>query len=538
MRRYTNPILSGFHPDPTICRVGDDYYLVNSSFEYCPGLPIFQSRDLIHWRLIGHALTRPTQLFLQDSRPSGGIYAPTLRFHQGTFYLITTNVSHKGNFVITAADPAGPWSDPVWIENAEGIDPSLFFDDNGRCYYVGNGNPEHSLYDGHHTIWLQEMDLTSLQLIGDKRVIVDGGSDISKKPIWIEGPHLYKIDGRYYLFAAEGGTEENHSEVVFRSEKVTGPYESFTGNPILTNRDIDQSRPFPITCTGHADLVQTQIGEWWMVLLACRPYAPFDENYFNIGRETFLIPISWQDGWPIVADGSRRVTYSYPAPELPESLWNDGYGDGNFAFREEFEKPNLPGIWNTIREPGDDWHSLTARPGYLRIQPRLEELTGPGSPSFVGVRQRHISFTAETAMEFEPSNEWELAGLAVQQNNRAYYALVCGRSGDKHVVRLMKKSADGALEVRYEAAVSSGPIHFKVAAKGRDYSFFYREQNEPWRCMANDENGRILSTRSAGGFVGAYIGLYATSSGQSSTNHADFDGFSYQGQDEIFESNL
>lgn len=535
-RQFRNPILSGFHPDPSICRLGDDYYLATSTFEYFPGVPIFHSRDLVHWRQIGHALDRPSQLPLADARPSGGIYAPALRFHEGIFYLVTTNVSHGGNFVVTARDPAGPWSDPVWIKGATGIDPTLFFD-NGRCYYVGNGEPEQFLYDGHRLIWLQEIDLKSMQLVGERRVLVDGGTDISKQPIWIEGPHLYKVGGRYYLLAAEGGTGEDHSVVIFRSENIGGPYESFAGNPIVTNRNLDPNRPFPITSTGHGDLIETQAGEWWMVLLGCRPYAPFAENCYNTGRETFLIPIVWQDGWPVTADGAGHVGYAYGAPNLQKHLWPDGYGLGSFSYKDEFDRPALSGAWNTIRAPADGWLSLTERSGFLRLSLRPEQLAGPGTPSFIGVRQRHADFSVETELEFAPSRENESAGLAVQQNNMAYYSLERAVAGGAQVVRLVKRDPKAAdPQMRAQARVAGGRLRLKIQANGANYSFFYAEGGGEWTVLAGGEDGRILSTRHCGGFVGAYIGLYATSHGRPSANHADFDSFYYLGEDESFHS--
>jgi xylan 1,4-beta-xylosidase len=423
MRYFQNPILSGFHPDPSLCWVNDDCYLVTSSFEYGPGLPIFQSRDLVHWRQVGHVLTRPAQLPLSEAAPSGGIYAPTIRYYQGTFYIITTNVTHGGNFVVTAQDSAGPWSDPFWIAGAEGIDPSLFFDDDGRCWYTGNGNPVESLYEGHHTVWLQEFDPSEMRLIGEKFVIVDGGSDITQQPIWIEGPHLYKIEGRYYLLAAEGGTGENHSVVIFRSDNVTGPYESYAGNPILTNRDIDLATPSPITCTGHADLCQTPQGEWWMTLLACRPYPPTADGCYNTGRETFLVPMDWADGWPITRDRSGVLLHAYPAPNLPEHTWEDDYGSGEFEMRDNFDALLLNGRWNFLRTTEHTWANLSARRGFLRLTLRPEQITEPGIPSFVGLRQRHATFCASTALDFSPAAEYETAGIAVIQNNTAFYLI-------------------------------------------------------------------------------------------------------------------
>ncbi len=530
MSNFQNPILSGFHPDPSLCRVGEDFYLVTSSFEYGPGLPIVQSRDLIHWRQIGHVLERSSQLPLPNVAPSGGIYAPTLRFHDGTFYVITTNVTHGGNFVVTATDPAGPWSDPFWIADAEGIDPSLFFDDDGRCYYTGNGNPAHSLYEGHHTVWMQEFDIQKMRLVGEKRILVDGGSDIAQEPIWIEGPHLYKINGWYILLAAEGGTGEDHSVVVFRSPHVAGPYESYPGNPILTNRYLDAERPSPITSTGHGDLCQTPGGDWWMVLLACRPYPPGNEGFYNMGRETFLVPMIWQDGWPITRDGTGNLLSSYPRPNLPEHRWANEYGNGGFSLRDEFAETKLRTYWNFLGATEAPWASLTARPGFLRLELRPQELAQRGTPSFVGQRLRHAAFAATTLLEFQPADSSEAAGLVVIQNNAAFYSLAVSLQDGVRFLRLLKKSAaDTHLEVRATVPIGSGPLRLKIEGLDHDYGFSYAEENGPWRVLRDGEDGRILSTKSAGGFVGAYLGLYAITRGPVSGNHADFERFEYIG---------
>ena len=298
-RTFRNPILSGFYPDPSICRVGGDYYLVTSTFEYFPGLPIFHSRDLVHWQQIGHVLDRPSQLPLDGIRPSGGLYAPTIRYSHGVFYVINTLVdgtTRSGNFIVTTTDPAGPWSEPTWLDNAPGADPSLFFDEDGRVWYTGNRMAQNSQFEGHTEVWLQELDLATLSLIGEPQVIWDGAV---RGAVWAEASHIYKIDGRYYLLAAEGGTAHHHAVCVARSDVITGPYEGNRGNPILTHRHLGLD--YPIVGTGHADLVDTPSGEWWMVLLAMRPYGGY---YYNLGRETFLAPVRWEDGWPIVSPGT------------------------------------------------------------------------------------------------------------------------------------------------------------------------------------------------------------------------------------------
>ncbi|HEX6260148.1 MAG TPA: glycoside hydrolase family 43 protein, partial [Woeseiaceae bacterium] len=254
---YRNPILAGFYPDPSITRAGDRFYLVNSTFAYFPGIPVFESEDLVHWRQIGNVIHRRSQLDFDGLGISRGVFAPTVEFHDGTFYVLNTAVDSGGNYFVTATDPAGPWSDPVWLPGIDGIDPSFFFDDDDRVYIMNNGPPEgQPLYDGHRAIWIQEFDLAAGQPVGEREVLVNGGVDFSSKPIWIEGPHIYKRGGWYYLVCAEGGTGPNHSQVVLRSRSVRGPYRPYEGNPILTQRDLPPERADPITNAGHADLVE------------------------------------------------------------------------------------------------------------------------------------------------------------------------------------------------------------------------------------------------------------------------------------------
>jgi xylan 1,4-beta-xylosidase len=517
-RTFRNPILPGFYPDPSICRVGDDYYLITSTFEYFPGLPIFHSRDLVHWHQIGHVLDRPSQLPLDNIRPSGGLYAPTLRFSQGVFYVINTLVDGKtksGNFIVTATDPAGPWSEPFWLENAPGIDPSLFFDDDGRVWYVGNRVPAHSQYRGHREIWLQELDLENMCLIGEPRVLWDGAA---KGAGWAEAPHIYKIRDSYYLMIAEGGTGHHHAVTIARSTEVTGPYEANPGNPILTHRHLGLD--YPIVGTGHADLVETQRGEWWMVMLGMRPYGGY---YYNLGRETFLAPVRWEDGWPIVSPGTGRIEFSYSVPDLPECHWPTASACDNF------DQPVLAPQWNFLRTPRDEFWSLSERPGYLRLRLRPERLSEHASPSFVGRRQQHICFSAQTALEFAPQTTHECAGLALLQNSDFHFRLVV-TLGTEVVVRLIKR-AQGVEEILCEQPIQPGRLYLKVEAHEQAYSFYAASEPGRWFPVAQDIDGRILSTPVAGGFVGTYIAMYASSNRQPSTNYGDFDWFEYLGSE-------
>ncbi len=515
LRTFRNPILSGCYPDPSICRVGEDYYLVTSSFEYFPGLPIFHSRDLVHWNQIGHVLDRPSQLDLDEIRPSGGLYAPTIRHHNGTFYVINTLVDGKrrsGNFLVTATQPQGPWSEPQWLEDADGFDPSLFFDDDGRVWFTANRLNEKGFYTGHTEIYLREIDIRNMKFVGDEIVLWDGAV---KGAVWAEAAHIYKANGYYYLLVAEGGTAHHHAVTIARSKNITGPYETNRGNPILTHRHLGID--YPIVGTGHADLVETQNGEMWLVLLAMRPYGGY---FYNLGRETFLVPARWEDDWLIVSPGTGRVEFEYPAPNLPEYIFEAQ------PRRDDFDDPTLAYYWNFLRTPREDFYSLTERPGFLRLRLRPQKLSEQTNPSFVGRRQQHIDFTAQTEFEFAPQSNNESAGLALLQNKDFYYLFVITRDTET-VVRLIKR-AHGNDETLVTQPVSSSRHALKVSAHGQNYNFYFSKNNQ-WHPLAENIDGRILSTPVAGGFVGAYIGIYASSNGQPSTNHVDFDWFEYHG---------
>ncbi|MEO8616749.1 MAG: glycoside hydrolase family 43 protein [Luteolibacter sp.] len=311
--KYHNPILAGFYPDPSISRVGDDFYLANSSFAYFPGIPIFHSKDLVNWKLIGHAIHRPEQLNFDGLDVSAGLWAPSIKFHDGKFYMVCTHQYHEENFLVTAENPAGPWSDPVML-GFKGCDPSMFFDDDGRVWVVNSDDPEGKpLYKEHKAVRLQEFDPKLNKMVGPRKVVVNGGVDISKKPRYVEGPHIFKRGGWYYIICAEGGTALGHSEVVFRSRKVDGPYEPWSENPILTQRDIDPGITNAVTCTGHADFVIGPDDNWWVVFLACRPY---DRAFTPMGRETFMLPVKWtEDGWPTVLSKGERVPLVCDSPK-------------------------------------------------------------------------------------------------------------------------------------------------------------------------------------------------------------------------------
>jgi xylan 1,4-beta-xylosidase len=519
-RTYRNPILPGFYPDPSICRVGEDYYLINSTCEFFPGLPIHHSRDLVHWRPAGHALTRPSQLNLDGIRASAGLYAPTIRHHGGTFYVINTMVESlekTRNFIVTAPKIEGPWSDPYWLDDAPGFDPSLLFDDDGRVWFCGNRQLPGGVYPGHCEIWLQELDPKAMRLTGPKYSLWEGAL---KKAIWAEGPHIYKVNGLYYLMIAEGGTGHDHAVTIARSDKITGPYEGNSRNPILTHRQL--GRDYPIVGTGHADLVDTPGGEWWMVLLAMRPYGGY---FYNLGRETFLVPVRWEDGWPVVNPGVGRVEFESPAPDLPEHPWPAP------PACDTFDAPSLGLQWDFLRTPREPFWSLAERPGHLRLRLRPQTVSEPANPSFVGRRQQHIHFTAQAAMEFTPKSADECAGIVLLQTDRFHFRFVVTQEKNSPVVLLVKceKGEDAVLA---RQTMSAGKIYFKVAAAGQAYSFYAASECGQWIPVAENVDGRVLSTPAAGGFIGAYIGMYASSNGKPGGNFADWDWFEYSGSDE------
>jgi len=542
--KFTNPILAGFYPDPSICRVGDDYYLVNSTFSYFPGIPVFHSNDLVNWSLVGHVMDRQDQLNLDSLGVSRGIFAPAIRHHDGMFFVTCTLVDRGGNFVVTSSTAGGPWSNPVWLPRVSGIDPSLFFDDDGKAYLIYNSGPPDGLplYDGHRTIRMWEFDSRRLSLVGDERILVNGGTDITKKPVWIEGPHIFRKYGYYYLIAAEGGTGDRHSEVVFRSRGVGGPYLSYDKNPILTQRDLDPRREHPITSTGHADFVETESGDWWAVFLGCRPYRPFEKGFYNTGRETFLAPVRWEDEWPVITGEHERVLYSYASPKRASGQSPVVSYSGNFAFRDDFSVSKLRGDWEFLRTPRGKWHSLTARPGYLALQVRPETCSQPVNPSFVGWRQPHARGSAITSLDFQPRSESEKAGVLVFQNEGHFYFLCKSLKDGLPVIQLFRSAAVNGgrddMEIlasrKLDADSGASQILLKVESRGDTYAFIYASHPDKWQLLSEDIPAEFLSTKVAGGFVGCMYALYATSLGSRADNTAYFDWFDYRGDEEIY----
>ncbi|HET6397499.1 MAG TPA: glycoside hydrolase family 43 protein [Pseudoxanthomonas sp.] len=516
--QYRNPVLKGFYPDPSVVRVGGDFYLVTSTFGWFPGIPVFHSTDLVNWTQIGNAIDRTTQLDFGNRDLVNGVFAPAIEHHEGVFYIVNTCFpSCGGNFVITATDPAGPWSDPAWLpELAGGIDPSLFFDDDGRSWIVNNDLPPGGeRWPGHRAIWLQAFDARALRTVGPRRVILDGGIDPAEKPEYVEGPHLFKRDGWYYLTAAEGGTGEKHRQVILRSRVVTGPYAPWDGNPVLTQSDLPRERPWPVTSAGHADFVQAADDQWWAVFLGNRPYPPLQGHYVNTGRETFLLPVQWHDGWPRITAPGQEVARVHALPALPRGKATLPT-TGAFAIREEFDGPALPPYWITPRNPREAWHRLQG--GTLRLRARPVALGERANPSFLARRQQHQDAEAVTRLRFVPRRDGDAAGLAAFQNEDYWYLLALTRVDGRP--RLVLSRRDGRVQpadpatgtvlasVALAPQVAAGPLDLRIRARGARYAFAWAAADGQWHTLA-DVDGTLLSTAVAGGFTGAVFGMYA-----------------------------
>ena len=519
---YRNPILAGYYPDPSICRAGDDYYLINSSFAHYPGIPVFHSRDLVKWEQIGHVIDRPTQLKYDGLGLTRGIFAPAISHHDGTFYVVCTMVDAGGNFLMTAKDPAGPWSDPVWLD-FDGIDSSLFFDDDGRAWMVNNGNPPDNqpLYSGHRAIWIQEFDIANRKMTGPRAIIVNGGVDLAKKPVWIEGPHLYKRNGWYYLCCAEGGTSSQHSQVILRSKSVTGPFVPWDKNPILTQRDLDGSVKHAVTCTGHADLEIGPDGNWWSVFLACRPYAP---DRWATGRETFLLPVKWtDDGWPIILPPGERVPYVVKSPgraNPPDEPSSDPARQGrlalpvplsgNFTWTDEFDQPALSPLWIMLRTPKESWGKLAD--GKLSLTPRADRLSGTGNPSFHGRRLQHSKFAASTKLQV-PATTGTSAGLvAVQDETHHFYLAVQRTAGGLGLFLEKWNGPKSETVIMAPLPADTQTIELRLTGDEQVLTFDYALQPGAWKSLVVRTDSYPISVQAAGGglhFTGALVGLHA-----------------------------
>lgn len=510
---FYTPVLQGCYPDPSIVRRGDDYFMVHSTFAMWPGVPIFHSTDLVNWKQIGHVLDRKSQLFVQNTAIAAGIYAPAIRYnpHNETFYMITTQFAGGiDNMVVTTKDPFQGWSDPYKL-NFNGIDPSLFFDDDGRAYVVHNDAPDpgKELYNGHRVIKVWDYDIEKNQVIaGTDLIIVDGGVDITQNPIWIEAPHIYKKNGRYYLMCAEGGTGEWHSEVIFVSDHPRGPYVPAANNPILSQRYLNPQRANRVEWAGHADLVEGPDGRLYGVFLGVRPNQ---QGRVNTGRETFILPVDWSGEWPVFENGLVPMK---PKLKMPAGVVNrtgqDGYlPNGNFVFTENFTSDMLDHRWIGMRGPREDFMKIT--PNGMQVTPYETNVKAVAPISSLFIRQMHKTFNASAILSFNPDSEKDLAGIVCYQSERFNYVFGITRKGNDTFL-LLERTGMGESTILASTKIDvRNPVHLRINANEDDYRFYYSLDGKEFTNLGGTVSGDILSTNVAGGFTGALIGLYATS---------------------------
>ena len=528
---FTNPIITGGYPDPSICKVGDTYYIVNSSFEYFPGLPIHKSKDLINWELIGYGLHRKSQVNstvnLIDVQSNGGIHAPTIRHKDGIYYIITTNVYYdeeKGkadmvNFIITAENPAGPWSDPFHIQGAPGIDPDLFFDDDGRVWYVGNQMPENPNFDGEGEIWLQELDINEFKLIGKKHLLWRGACG----GVWAEGPHMYKKDGRYYLIIAEGGTSFNHAVMVALSDNIEGPYISNPRNPIITSRHLSYDNW--VNSTGHGDILELNDGRNYMVLLGIRNQI---ERGSNMGRETFLVPLTWEREpfewketkhlWPVVAPETGRVEI------LNDVIFNNSVQNKVTHFADNFDTTKLDLNWNFRRYPIEDVYKINNQENRLNLFCHPNQIKERGRAALLGFKQTESDFEYLTQMYFQPNSSDSEAGISLFQKDDNYINFTIIKKGDKHHLQVYVVKNGEILElIKDELKQYKGNIKLKVIAYKDVYKLYYSLKGMHFKLFTSLEGSYLKSN----GYTGAHLGLYATGNGKNNQDFASFDYVNY-----------
>ena len=487
-----NPVLQGFHPDPSVCRVGEDYYMVNSSFQYFPGVPIYHSRDLVNWTLIGNVLDRASQLPLQGANSWTGIYAPTLRYHDGTFYMVTTNVGQGGNFMVTARHPTGPWSEPIRLKQ-QGIDPSLYFED-GRCYLVSNPD---------NTIMLCEIDPATGRQLTESRPLWQGTG--GRYP---EGPHIYKKDGYYYLLISEGGTELAHRLTIARSKRIEGPYKPCPHNPLLTNCSL-AGQSMQIQGTGHGDLVQAADGSWWVLLLA---YRNFGGAYHHLGRETCLAPVQWEKGrWPVI-NGGQPIDTLMQAPLLAPQQRRSRH------IHTRFDGSKLGPEWVHLQQP------ITAnyqqQDGRLRLKGN-GSLTDNQQPTYVGRRQEHERIVVETELDAERMGFGLEAGLSVYQSPNGHFDLALEKYMTGTVAVVMNYRVKSLTGQEMGECGQTDKVRLRITSDGQQYHFLYSLNGGQWQQLASHDC-QLLSTEVVGGFTGVTIGMYADGEETADFNYFDY----------------
>jgi xylan 1,4-beta-xylosidase len=515
-----NPILPGFHPDPSIVRVGEDYYLATSTFEWCPGIRLHHSRDLRHWRPLGGIADSPRLLDLTGVPDSGGVWAPDLTYANGRFHLVFSVLDNYAygykdcaNYLTTAESIEGPWTDPVRLPG-RGFDAALYHED-GQTWLL-------NMVMGFRGIEIQRLE--GGKAVGEPTLILE------HSPAGVtEGPHLYRVDGWYYLLCAEGGTGFNHGAIVARSRDLPGPYEIDPNGPLLTTRD---KLDLPLQKAGHGCFVETQTGEWYMTYLTSRPYTEVEERLPEtarerdvtgrcvLGRETAIAPVAWSDGWPRIANAAPAL--EVPAPDLPEQRWPQA------PDRDDFDEPGLDPRWSTLRRHADPaWLSLSARPGHLRLLGGQSPF-GKRTPSLVAqpVTAKHGVFEARIA--FTPSTVHQNAGITAYYDSRNWHYLQIALEGDRPWLSLV--TSDRGRRTAVPIAEVGDELDLRITFDGPTLRFAYR--SEQWTDIDEERDATVLSDEHATwvesglvhgfGFTGAFVGLWVQDLAAEG-GHADFD---------------
>ena len=534
---FLNPIINGGYPDPSIVRVDDDFYIVNSSFEYFPALPIHHSKDLVNWELIGYGIDRPSQgtgkVNLYDVQQQGGIHAPSIRYHDGLFYIVTTNVyspvdkskpTEMVNFILTAKNPAGPWSDPYVIEGAPGIDPDIFFDDNGKVWFVGTHDTGNPNKNGIGEIWIQELDLNNWKLKGQRHSIWRGACG----GCCVEGPHIYKQYGRYYLMVAEGGTSYNHAVMIASSKNIEGPYDSNPKNPILTSRHLSNNNW--VHSTGHADLVQLKDNRWYMVSLGIRNEM---DSTSNMGRETHLMPVVWEEAWdnwvevekgrwepviikwPVVAPNTGKVERNTSIPFLEKKQ------NINYSFYDDFTSSKLDLQWNFRRVPRENAYELNSKNKTLKLNLSPESFELRSQYNLMGFRQKETEFEYSSSMNFKPKKNFSEAGLSIFSQDDNYISFTVKKHNNKTLLNLSVKPRDQKLDI-----IKSIPLKYneniilKIVSKDNKYIYYYSLDDGNSFDVFTETGANLVLCK---GYIGTNLGLYASSNGYKTKEYAEFE---------------
>ncbi|MDO3412754.1 glycoside hydrolase family 43 protein [Saccharibacillus sp. CPCC 101409] len=478
--KYSNPVIKGFYPDPSVCKVEDTYYLVCSSFQYFPGVPLFESKDLVNWTQIGHCLTRESQVRLSGVNSSGGVFAPTIRHQDGRFYMTTTNDTTRQNFYVWTDDIYGEWSEPVYVDQG-GIDPDLYFE-NGRAFFMSNGLDD----DGVGGVIQCELNIETGTKLSPSRSIWQGTGGR-----YLESPHMYKIDGRYYLMAAEGGTEYGHMVIYARSESLHGPFESYASNPVLTNRNLGG---YELQGVGHGDLVQDGEGNWWMLHLGFRQIGRW-LTYHHLGREVFLTPVTFgEDGWFTAGHDGITLT-GFNTDRIPDTTLQ------RVKKSETFENTDWNLDWCYLRHPSAANYRLAH--GKATLTGTEVTLDTPASPTFIGIRQKDFDATISCEVSLTGTGE---AGLTLYMDENHHYDLAIRRdaTGIRAITRL---NVGDIKSVEHQTALPGDSVKLLIRSGHERYHFFAVIDGVEF--PLGTAQTRYLSSEVAGGFTGVLIGLYA-----------------------------